>query len=84
MATEQPRGKLDGLEIPTIEDLIEKNGKAEGTLIGVDGNAFAILGYTERQLKRASWPREDIKEVMNTAMSGDYNNVIATCMSVLE
>lgn len=84
MATEQPRGKLDGLEIPTIEDLIEKNGKAEGTLIGVDGNAFAIMGYTERQLMRAGWPRDDIKEVMNTAMSGDYNNVIATCMSVFE
>jgi hypothetical protein len=67
-----------------IQELIEKNGKAEGTLIGVDGNAFAILGYTERQLKRASWPREDIKQVMDTAMGGDYNNVIATCMSVLE
>lgn len=68
----------------TIEQLIENNGKAEGTLIGVDGNAYAILGYTERQLKRASWPKEDIKQVMDTATSGDYNNVIATCMSVLE
>ena len=67
-----------------IQELIEKNGKAEGTLIGVDGNAFAILGYTDRQLMRAGWPREDIKQVMDTAMSGDYNNVIATCMSVLE
>ena len=67
-----------------IEKLIEKNGKAEGTLLGVDGNAFAIIGYTERQLKRAQWPREDIKQVTNLAMSGDYNNVIATCMSVLE
>lgn len=68
----------------TIEQLIENNGKAEGTLIGVDGNAYAILGYTERQLKRASWPKEDIKQVMDTATSGDYNNVIATCMSVLK
>ena len=67
-----------------IQELIERNGKAEGTLIGVDGNAFAILGYTDRQLMRAGWPREDIKQVMDTAMSGDYNNVIATCMSVLE
>lgn len=67
-----------------IQELIEKNGKAEGTLIGVDGNAFAILGYTDRQLMRAGWPREDIKQVMDTAMSGDYDNVIATCMSVLE
>lgn len=67
-----------------IEKLIEKNGKAEGTLLGVDGNAYAILGYTERQLKRASWPKEDIKQVMDAASSGDYNNVIATCMSVLE
>ena len=67
-----------------IQELIERNGKAEGTLIGVDGNAYAILGYTERQLKRASWPKEDIKQVMDTATSGDYNNVIATCMSVLK
>ena len=67
-----------------IQELIEKNGKAEGTLIGVDGNVFAVLVYTDRQLERAGWPREDIKQVMDKAMSGDYNNALVTCMSVLE
>jgi hypothetical protein len=67
-----------------IQELIEKNGKAEGTLEGVDGNVYAVLGYTERQLMRAGWPRDDIQQVMGKATSGDYNNALATCMSVFE
>tara|TARA_R100000458_G_C8245995_1_gene223942 strand:- start:257 stop:487 length:231 start_codon:yes stop_codon:yes gene_type:complete len=68
----------------TIEKLIEKNGRGEGTLIGVDGNAYSLMAYTKRQLRNAGWSREDITQVLDMAMSSDYNNVISTCMSVLE
>jgi len=68
----------------TIEKLIEKNGRGEGTLIGVDSHAYSLIGYTKRQLRDAGWPREDITQVMDMAMSSDYNHVISTCMSVLE
>jgi hypothetical protein len=67
-----------------LDDLIQENGKAEGTLIGVDSNAFGILGYTEGKLRRAKWPKDDITKVMDIASSGSYENVIVTCMQVLE
>lgn len=67
----------------TIEDLIEKNGKVAGNLVGVDGNAFMVIGYTTGQLRKGGWPREEIEKVAQIAMSGDYDNVLATCASVL-
>ena len=72
------------MSMEKIEQLIEKNGKGTGTLIGVDGNAMSVMGYVSRQLRRAGWPRGDINEVTSHMMSGDYTNVIITGMSVLE
>ena len=67
-----------------LKILIEKNGVGTGTLVGVDGNAFAIMGYTQGRLRRAGWPREDIDVVMKISQSGDYHKVIRTCMAVLD
>ena len=44
-------------------------------LTGSDGNAFAIIGKVKRAL-----PSDVRDEFMNEAMSGDYNNVLATAM----
>ena len=44
-------------------------------LTGADGNAFAIIGKVKRAL-----PSDVRDEFMNEAMSGDYNNVLATAM----
>jgi hypothetical protein len=67
-----------------LEDLIQENGKANGNLLGVDGNAFGIMGYTAGRLRMADWPKDDITKVMEIAQSGGYDNVIATCLTVLE
>lgn len=48
------------------------------TLVGVDGNAFAIMGYTANALKRAGL-RDKVNEMHERATSGDYNNLIAVC-----
>ena len=72
------------MPLDKIEELIKRNGKATGTLIGVDGNAMSVMGYVSRQLKRAGWPRADINQVTSHMMSGDYTNVIVTGMAVLD
>tara|TARA_B100000927_G_C16371409_1_gene431627 strand:+ start:226 stop:513 length:288 start_codon:yes stop_codon:yes gene_type:complete len=72
------------MSLDTIEQLVEKNGKATGSLIGIDGNAMNVMGYVSRQLRRAGWPSEDINQVTAHMMSGDYNNVIVTGVAVLE
>jgi hypothetical protein len=43
-------------------------------LTGTDGNAFAIMGAVSRVL-----PRELRDEFREEAMSGDYDNLLATC-----
>ena len=67
----------------TIEELIEKNGKVDGNLIGVDSNAMSIIGYTTKQLSKGGWPRSDQNIVARICMSGSYENVIATCAATL-
>lgn len=48
-----------------------------GTLIGVDGTAFSLLGKFQRDTREARWSKEDVAEVMERAKSGDYNNLLA-------
>ena len=48
------------------------------TLVGVDGNAFCIIGYTARALKRAGL-RDKVDQLYEEAKSGDYYNLIAVC-----
>lgn len=49
-------------------------------LTGRDGNAFAILARVREEMRRANVPAEDRQAFYDEATSGDYNNVLATCM----
>ena len=53
------------------------------TLVGVDGNAFCIMGYTANALKRAGL-RDKISEMHERATAGDYNNLICVCDEYVE
>ena len=47
-------------------------------MVGLDGNAFAIMGAFQRQARREGWTKEEINEVLDKARSGDYSNLIST------
>lgn len=47
-------------------------------LVGVNGNAFMIIGVFQRQAKREGWTQEEIDAVLSEAKSGDYNHLLAT------
>lgn len=49
-------------------------------LVGHDGNAFAILGRVREALRKAQVPADEQQKFMDEAMSGDYNNLLVTCM----
>ena len=53
------------------------------TLVGQDGNAFALMGYTSKALKREGLG-DKVKGMMDEATSGDYNNLIRVCMKYLD
>ena len=52
--------------------------------VGLDGNAFALLAAFHRQAHRAKWTAEEIQDVLNEAMSGDYDHLLVTLDSVWE
>ena len=56
---------------------------AKYTLVGVDGNAFSVMGYTSNALKREGLGNLT-EEMREKAMSGDYNNLLCVCMDYVE
>ena len=47
-------------------------------MVGLDGNAFAIMGAFQRQARKEGWTQEEINEVLDEARSGDYSHLIST------
>jgi len=50
-------------------------------LTGNDGNAYAILGSVSKALRKNNVSQEEIDEFMTEAQSGDYDNLLMTCMN---
>jgi len=53
-------------------------------LSGNDGNAFGILGNVLRGMKRGKVSLEDQEQFRQEATSGDYDNLLQTCMKWVE
>ena len=53
------------------------------SLVGVDGNAYSIMGYTAKALKREGLGNL-CDEMYSKATSGDYNNLISVCCEYVE
>jgi hypothetical protein len=53
------------------------------TLVGVDGNAYAVMGYTARALKRTGH-RDLVEQMHKEATAGDYDNLLAVCMKYID
>lgn len=50
-------------------------------LVGLDGNAFSILGRTARALRNGGVPKDEIDKFYKEATSGDYDNLLRTVMA---
>ena len=57
-----------------------KYPEIEVSLIGNDGNAFAIMGTIQKALHDAKVSNEEIDLYLNESMSGDYDNLLRTAM----
>ena len=53
-------------------------------LIGLDGNAFALLGAFSREAKKQGWTEEQIETVTKEAKKGSYNHLLCTLMDNIE
>lgn len=58
--------------------------KVELTLVGKDGNAFAILAIFRKAAKDQGFSADEINQVVTDAMSDDYNHLLFTIMNHCE
>ena len=49
------------------------------SLVGVDGNAYALMGYTMQAMKENGFSKEEVDKMLGDAKSGDYYHLIAVC-----
>ena len=56
---------------------------AKVKLSGEDGNAFFILAKVRNAIKKSDHP-ELVDEFYKEATSGDYDNLLVTCMKYVE
>ncbi len=60
---------------------LPKYPNVTATLVGQDGNAFNLLGIVANEMRKAKIPKEEIDAFTKEAMSGDYDNLLRTCMT---
>lgn len=71
---------LNKEELPTKSTNLVKYPHITVPLVGNDGNAFAIIGAVSSALKDNRVSKEERDAFINEAMSGDYDNLLVTCM----
>lgn len=59
-----------------MPQLVEKKIKLK--LAGLDGNAFSLMGAFANAARKEKWSKEEIDTVLDEAMSGEYNHLVAT------
>jgi len=61
------------------------NGKTvQMELVGLDGNAFSLMGAFQRNAQRQGWNKNEISAVLNECMSSDYNHLLSTLIAHTE
>lgn len=52
--------------------------KVKLKLVGLDANAFVLMGAFQDQAEKEGWTEEEIDAVIEEAMSSDYKYLLAT------
>lgn len=61
-----------------MKNLFNPPRKISLKLIGLDGNAFSLMGAFRKQARLEGWTPDDIEKVIALSMQGDYNHLLAT------
>ena len=46
------------------------------SLIGIDGNAFSVMGYVRKAMRRSGYSKAEIDTYTENAQSKDYNHLL--------
>lgn len=53
-------------------------------LVGVDSNAYSIMGYVQRAMRMEHYSQEEVNNYIKDAKSGDYNHLLATSIDMVD
>lgn len=54
------------------------------TLVGVDGNAYSVMGYVKGAMREVGMSQDEQKAYVADATSGNYNHLLYVSMDMLE
>lgn len=54
------------------------------TLEGIDGNAFAVVGYVRRAMKEQGFTKAEIEDFNARAKSSDYNHLLRVSIEMID
>ena len=54
------------------------NKRVNLKLVGLNGNAFSLMGAFSNQATREGWNKEEINVVLDEACTGDYSHLLCT------
>ncbi len=54
------------------------------SLVGIDGNAFCVMGYVISCMRKEKKSMEQIEKYKKEAKSSDYNNLLCVSMDIIE
>ena len=58
--------------------------KKEYSLIGVNGNAFSIMGYVRQAMKETGFTKDEIEAYIKDATSGNYDHLLVVSRDMIE
>ena len=53
-------------------------------LVGIDGNAFSVMGYVINAMRKEKKSLKSINEYQEKAMAGDYNDLLCASMDIVD
>lgn len=54
------------------------------SLVGQDGNAYFLMGYTGKCMRHEGFTEDEVKAMYADAQSSDYNHLLCVCSEFIE
>ena len=58
--------------------------KQKYNLVGIDGNAYSVMGYVIQAMKRERFSKSEIDDYQADAKSDDYNHLLSVSAEMIE
>ena len=58
--------------------------KQKYNLVGIDGNAYSVMGYVIQAMKRERFSKSEIDDYQADAMSDDYNHLLSVSAEMID